>query len=188
MGNNFVTPSKLDDKKRFIKHILLSGMISKQHFMFELEEKWNRYCKNADLYINDMIENIGTNKRAADIVLQTLITKPTESIVLYETNSLLSSSFDIDNDHPIDLIIGIRILSDSEHIFMVYYEDVFLGEYHTKKSQGIIRFDYIIPYMILKIMYARPNIKIISNDIFRYRFVYATIETKKRRFLLQQMV
>ena len=172
--------------KNSIKTMILSDIIYKQHsFIFQLEEEWCNYYNNPEVYIKDLIKEANEHYSCNTIfdILFTVLSIKQQSVILYETNDIMT-------DEPIDLLIGIRILSDEKCTFRIYCcEDIFLGEYMTCHNQKVIRLNKIIPNMMLRILNYPYNIKIqfTSENKSEYRFIYGMLDNDIRKYLLQNL-
>jgi len=109
---------------------------------------------------------------------------PTKNVVVNETHNMLTR-LDLSND-PVDLILGIRIMTPGTHALRIYWRDVLLDELVGSYEEPIVRLHRIIPYMSVR-LYGLLRVEC-ASDMLVIRFIYATIETRIRSRIMMGCV
>lgn len=104
---------------------------------------WSDYVYDPDLYqetLRKLLWNETQYNTPAEI---SLAKNERMNLVINETNNMDTCEL---NQYPVDLLVGIRLMTDGNHRFRLYCTDIFLGEYQTKGKQ-IIRLKKVVPFL-----------------------------------------
>lgn len=181
MGNKH-THTKATDDSAILTRFLLSNWISTAPCIFELDEMWSDYARDPVSYQQSLRDLLNDDRlqTPTEVSLGVLGHK---DVILNETNDMNECSQM--NDYPIDLIVGIRFMTDGDHRIRVYCTKIFLGEYEAKEGEQIIRFKTPIPYIY--IMRDTIHIEFMSTPS-PYRLVYATLNNTIRKEFLMSVI
>lgn len=177
-----------EQRKAFIRELNFSDFLSRHVVVSVVDEAWFEYRQHPDAFLSQLRDKAGVDD---DVALTLLYKIPDTTLVLYETRDLSSSHAAGRLPDPTDLLVGIRLFSTEPCAFKIYCEDLFLGGYTTGSEKGdhVIRFQRVIPYMMLNILLKTP-IRVVfplGHDCV-YRLVYATLQADVRRTLSRQML
>lgn len=99
-----------------------------------------------------------------------------KNIVVNETHNMLTT-LDLSHD-PVDLILGIRIMTPGTHALKMYWRDVLVEELVGSYEEPIVRLRRMIPYMFIR-LYGLMRVEY-ASEMLVIRFIYATIESRIR--------
>lgn len=181
MGNKHTQHATATDDHTILTRFLLSNWISTAPCIFELDEMWSNYARDPVSYQQSLRDLLNDDRlQTPTEVSLGVLGLVNKDIILNETNDM--SECAQMNDYPVDLIVGVRFMTDNVIRFRVYCTKIFLGEYEAKEGEQIIRFKKPIPYIY--IMKDTIHLEFITTPS-PFRLVYATLNhTIRKEFLM----